>query len=99
MDSNKINEKLDIIIDKQSEMNVILAVQAEQLRIHIARTDALEALAQDYREEADEQRESMIAKLRPIEDHVTMLRGAGKVFAVLGAVAALVLSALKIVFG
>lgn len=98
MDSNKINEKLDIIIDKQSEMNVILAVQAEQLRIHIARTDALEALAQDYREEADEQRESMIAKLRPIEDHVTMLRGAGKVFAILGSVLALALAALKIFF-
>lgn len=99
MDSNRIDEKLDVIIEKQAEMNTILAVQAEQLRIHIARTDALEALAQDYREEADEQREAMLEKLRPIEDHVTMLRGASKVFAVLGAIAALVLSALKIFFG
>ena len=96
MDSNKINEKLDVIIDKQSEMNVILAVQAEQLRI--ARTDALEALAQDYREEADEQREAFLEKIRPIEDHVTMLRGAGKVFAILGSVLALALAALKIFF-
>jgi hypothetical protein len=92
MDIERIHDKLDTLIDKQSEMNAILAVQAEQLRIHILRTDQLEALAQDYREE-------MLDKVEPIEEHVQMLKGAGKAMAIVGTVVGLVLAALKLFFG
>lgn len=99
MDSNRIYEKLDKIDDQLATMNATLKVQAQQLREHMRRTEVLEMLSQDYRDESDAWREAMLVKLKPVEDHVTMLKGAAKVFAVLGAIAALVLSALKIVFG
>lgn len=99
MDSNRIYEKLDKIDDQLATMNATLKVQAQQLREHMRRTEVLEMLSQDYRDESDAWREAMLIKLKPVEDHVTMLKGAAKVFAVLGAVAALVLSALKIFFG
>lgn len=92
MDLQRIHDKLDDIADKQAEMNAILAVQAEQLRIHILRTDQLEALAQDYREE-------MLEKVIPIEEHVHMLKGAGKAMAVIGTLIGLILAALKLFFG
>jgi hypothetical protein len=92
MDIERIHDKLDALNDKQAEMNAILAVQAEQLRIHILRTDQLEALAQDYRDE-------MLEKVTPIEAHVQMLKGAGKLAAILGAIAAFTVSSLKLFFG
>jgi hypothetical protein len=42
MDNNKLHEKLDLIIDRQAEMNATLVVQATQLEYHIKRTDLLE---------------------------------------------------------
>lgn len=99
MDSNRIYEKLDKIDEQLATMNATLKVQAQQLREHMRRTEVLEMLSQDYRDESDAWREELLAKIKPVEDHVTMLKGAAKVFAVLGAIAALVLSALKIVFG
>jgi uncharacterized membrane-anchored protein YhcB (DUF1043 family) len=85
----RVLSKLDKIDEQLAAMNATLKVQAEQLRYHIARTDALETLAQDYRDE-------MLDKVTPIEQHVLMLKGAAKVFVVAGSITALILSALKI---
>lgn len=99
MNDERVLTKLDKIEDQLADMNATLKVQAQQLREHMRRTEVLEMLAQDYRDESDAWREAMLDKVKPIEDHVTMLRGAAKLFAILGAVAALVLSALKVIFG
>lgn len=40
---DKIDEKIDKIIDKQTEMAIILAAQHESLKVHIKRTNILEA--------------------------------------------------------
>lgn len=87
---NRILDKLDELVTEQARMNAILAVQAEQLKAHMARTDALEALVQLHYEELHDE-------VTPIKNHVTMLRGAAKTIGVISAVVALILSALKLV--
>lgn len=100
MDQNeRILNKLDKMEDQLAKMNATLKVQAQQLREHMRRSETLEMLAQDYRVEADAWRVAMLDKIKPVEDHVTMMRGASKVFAVLGAIAALILGVLKLFFG
>lgn len=89
MDS-RILDKLDELVAEQARMNAILAVQAEQLKMHMARTDALEALVQLHYEELHDE-------VLPIKNHATMLRGAAKTIGVISAVAALILSALKLI--
>ena len=82
-------EKLDKIADKQAEMTAILAVQSEQLKHHIARTDALEALVHDNYEHLED-------RLIPVQEHVVMLRGMTKVLAVAGAVLGMLIGIAKL---
>lgn len=39
---NKLESKIDKIVDKQTEMAIILSAQHESLKTHIKRTDLLE---------------------------------------------------------
>lgn len=89
IDQQLIIEKLDKIADKQAEMTAILAVQAEQLRIHVARTDALETLVQLHYEE-------LYDEILPIRDHVSIIKGIGKALAALLALAGFVVALLKL---
>lgn len=99
MDIERIHDKLDQIYERQSEMSAILAVQAQQLREHMRRTETLEMLAQDYRAESEEWQDRMFERMKPVEDHISMMKGAAKVIGVVGAILGLVLAALKIFLG
>lgn len=81
MTLERVLDRLDTLLDRQAEMNAILAKQETSLKEHIRRTDLLEAIAADQREELDVRIEALQAQLKPIETHVSMLRGAGKVAA------------------
>lgn len=85
----RILDKLDDLYERQTQMNVILARQEVHLQEHIARTDALEALVQLHYDELHDE-------IRPVKDHVTMLKGASKVGAVLLSVAGLIIGLLKV---
>jgi uncharacterized protein (UPF0335 family) len=56
-------EKLD---EKQGEMNATLAVNTEQLKEHIRRTDLLESSVSKLRSD-----------LKPVEEHVATMQRAG----------------------
>ncbi len=88
-DMNTVIAKLEKISDKQAEMNAILAVQAEQLAIHIRRTEALEHLVEMYNDKLYEE-------LKPVQEHVSMLKGAAKVAGALIAIAGIIVGVLKI---
>lgn len=74
----RIDEGLDELNKKSAEQNTILAVQAEQLKEHIKRSDTLER----YVGELEEQ-------LKPIQKHVTTVNALilllGGIFAVIAA--------------
>ena len=74
MDSPKIHDKLDQLLSTQADMNVTLAVQAEQLKTHIKRTELAEENIALIRDE-----------LKPVQQHVSSVNTLGKAFAVLGA--------------
>lgn len=99
MDTQRIIDKLDQISEKQSEMSAILAVQAQQLREHMRRTETLEMLAQDYRADSERWQDKMFERMKPVEDHISMMKGAAKVIGVGGAILGFVLGALKLFLG
>jgi tetrahydromethanopterin S-methyltransferase subunit G len=71
----KIHTKLDRLDDRIDRVDVILTKQAGDIEHHIRRTDALE-----------ERVEQVADELRPVEDHVAMLRGVGKFLGIVATV-------------
>lgn len=81
MDNNKLEDKLDKVIEQQGEMNVTLAKQSVILEEHVKRTNLLEL------------------KIAPIEKHVVMVHGVLKFIGILGILAAIVESVVKVLVG
>ena len=65
---DRVHEKLDKIVCEIGEIRVLDAVQNQQLKEHIRRSDLLEQRV----EQVDKQ-------LKPIQDHVTVIRGLFKI--------------------
>jgi len=76
---NRIEEKIDIIVDRLTDAEKILAVQAEQLAYHIKRSDQLDTALGIIKND-----------LKPIDRHVSMVQGAIKLLAILASIAAIV---------
>jgi len=76
---NRIEEKIDIIVDRLNDTEKILAVQAEQLAYHIKRSDQLDTALGIIKND-----------LKPIDRHVSMVQGAIKLLAILASIAAIV---------
>jgi len=68
----RIETKVDKVLEQQAEMNNVLAKQHEQLIYHIRRTDLLEQ------------------ELKPIAEHVTVVKGIIRLIGVGAAVAAII---------
>lgn len=97
---NDINTKQDQQIgslsnlgDRLSRMDKLLAIQSEQLRIHIKRSDALE-------ESVDLHRRELELRLHPVESFVTSFKVTLKVLGIICttaiSVAALIAAVIKI---
>lgn len=63
----EVHEKLDKIQSDISEIKVTLAVNTEQLKEHMRRSDLLEARVEQVNDE-----------LKPVQEHVAMLKGMAK---------------------
>lgn len=72
-DFESIHLKLDKIQEDISEIKVLDAIQNEQLKAHMRRSDLLE-----------ERVEQVNNELKPVLEHVTMLRGIVKVLGGVG---------------
>lgn len=77
----KVLEKLDKIAEDIAEIKVMDAIQNEQLREHMRRSDLLEKRV-----------EQVDAKVEPIEAHVHQVSGMIKLVAGIAAVAGLLLT-------
>ncbi len=84
---DKIHGKLDSVQHTQGEIRTTQAEQAKDIQHHIKRTDALESRVEQVAEE-----------IKPVKDHVSMVRGVGAFLAVVATVVGLV-AALVSVFG
>lgn len=74
----KLQDKLDATRTDIARIDVTLAGQAADVAHHIRRTDALEARV-----------EQVAADVRPVKEHVAMLRGAGKLVALVATILAI----------
>lgn len=72
------NEKLDKIVEDVNEIKVILARNTSSLELHIKRTDLAEQNLEQLRQEVSDD-------LKPIKEHINMVKGAMWLLGVLGA--------------
>jgi uncharacterized protein YoxC len=80
-----LDEKLSRIEATQVEMKVTLAEQAKDIAYHIKRTNLLE-----------ERVNQVAAELKPVTDHVTVLRGMIKALSIVGLLLGIVFTWLRI---
>jgi hypothetical protein len=71
----KLHGKLDNVQETQGEIRTTQAEQAKDIQHHIRRTDALERRVEQVAEE-----------IKPVEDHVAMVRGVGKFLGIVATV-------------
>ena len=72
-----IEKKIDKVDDRLGSIDVTLVKQEENLKEHMRRTELLE-----------DQHTLFQTQLEPIKNHVEQIKGAGRLLAILGAVAA-----------
>lgn len=72
------NEKLDKIVEDVNEIKVILARNTSSLELHMKRTDLAEQNLEQLRQEVSED-------LKPIKEHISMIKGAMWLLGMLGA--------------
>lgn len=81
----KVEIKIDKMLDKIAKIDSTLAAQHESLKEHMRRSDALEKYI-----------ESVEKDVTPLQAHVNMVKGAGKVIAVAGSILALIFGIIKL---
>ena len=94
-DLDKIDAKIDGLVESLHSVDKTLAVQAEQLREHMRRSDALEDLVETHKHMIGAQVNSLkgemkeiIAEVEPIKRHVNGLNWVWKALLALGGLAA-----------
>lgn len=82
---DRLEAKIDRLDTRLDSVDITLARQEASLAEHIRRCDALE-----------DQNNLTRAQLQPVIDHVSGIRGAGKLVVFVGALVALIVGALKV---
>ncbi len=85
----KLDEKLDLVTEKLISIDKTLERNTDNLEEHMKRSDALESMIQN-------QEVKFHSELEPIKKHINMLKGGLKLFALISAFAALILTIINI---
>lgn len=85
MDNNKVFSKLEKIEEHLARIDVTLAVNTEQLKIHI---EGVQLARADHK--------LLVARVKPLEDRKAHVDGAVKLLATLATIAGLLLAYLKL---
>ena len=95
MDENKLNDKLDKIIEVQSDMKVELAEIRKGYDYHVYRTDLAETAINMNKAATEKGFEKMQEQIEPLKSFKDYVTGGAKLFVVLLSIAGVFLGFIK----
>lgn len=96
MSDTRILDKLEQMSEKLSDIDKTLAVNTEQLKDHMRRSDALEALVQEYKSDTDIQLEEALAPIKTLKGIYTISKWVAAVAAAVSGASAILYALLKL---